>query len=380
MRFGGLDVARILGIRLRLDWSWFAVLLLLTWTFATFDFPLREPGFLPIVYWGLGFAAALLLFASVLVHELAHALTARGRGIPVERITLFIFGGVAEMRMEAKRPIDEFVLTIVGPLTSLAMAGLFWGLGRGAIAAGADGAALLATTLARLNLILAIFNMVPAFPLDGGRVLRSVLWQLTGNLTRATRWAAGVGRLFGWLLIGWGAWMFLFMGARLAGAWAAFLGWFLAGAATAAVRRHRAHDVHESLASYSVSAAMAAGQGAVPAGATVAELIRDSLLARPGDARLVVRDGTPIGAVTLTAAAAVPEAERTDVPVFEIMTPLGKLPRFDARDSLARAAASLSGDRDRPALVTTPDGTLGVLTMSDVERWIDRWETLDGQE
>jgi Zn-dependent protease len=380
MRLGGLDVARILGIRLRLDWSWFAVLLLLTWTFATFDFPLRAPGFLPTVYWGLGLAAALLLFVSVLVHELAHAVTARGRGIPVERITLFIFGGVAEMRMEAKRPIDEFVLTIVGPLTSLAMAGVFWGLGRGAIAAGADGAALLASTLARLNLILAIFNMVPAFPLDGGRVLRSVLWQLTGNLTRATRWAAGVGRLFGWLLIGWGAWMFLFMGARLAGAWAAFLGWFLAGAATAAVRRHRAHDVHESLASYSVSAAMAAGQGAVPAGATVAELIRDSLLARPGDARLVVRDGTPIGAVTLMAAAAVPAAERTDVPVFEIMTPLGNLPRFDARDSLARAAASLSGDRDRPALVTTPDGTLGVLTMSDVERWIDRLETLDGQE
>jgi Zn-dependent protease len=380
MRLGGLDVARILGIRLRLDWSWFAVLLLLTWTFATFDFPLRAPGFLPTVYWGLGLAAALLLFVSVLVHELAHAVTARGRGIPVERITLFIFGGVAEMRMEAKRPIDEFVLTIVGPLTSLAMAGLFWGLGRGAIAAGADGAALLATTLARLNLILAIFNMVPAFPLDGGRVLRSVLWQLTGDLTRATRWAAGVGRLFGWLLIGWGAWMFLFMGARLAGAWAAFLGWFLAGAATAAVRRHRAHDVHESLASYSVSAAMAAAQGAVPAGATVAELIRHSLLTRPGDARLVVRDGAPIGAVTLTAAAAVPEAERADVPVFEIMTPLGNLPRFDARDSLARAAASLSSDRDRPAVVTTPDGTLGVLTMSDVERWIDRWEALHGQE
>lgn len=378
MRLGGIDVARIFGIRLRLDWSWFAVLLLLTWTFATFDFPLREPGFLPAVYWGLGFAAALLLFVSVLVHELAHAVTARGRGIPVERITLFIFGGVAEMRMEAKRPIDEFVLTIVGPLTSLAMAGLFWGLGRGATAGGAEAAALLATTLARLNLILAIFNMVPAFPLDGGRVLRSVLWQITGNLTRATRWAAGVGRLFGWLLIGWGAWMFLFMGARLAGAWAAFLGWFLAGAATAAVRRHRVQDIHESLTAYPVSAAVAAGQGAVPAGATVAELIRGSLLARPGDARLVVRDGRPIGAVTLAAAASVPEAERAEVPVFEIMTPLEELPRFDAGHSLAEAASALSRDRGRPALVAAPDGTLGVLTMSDVDRWIERWETLDG--
>jgi Zn-dependent protease len=378
VRFGGLDVARIFGIRLRLDWSWFVVLLLLTWTFATFDFPLRAPGFPATVYWGLGFAAALLLFFSVLVHELAHAVTARRRGIPVERITLFIFGGVAEMRMEAKRPIDEFVLTIVGPLTSLAMAGLFWGLGRGAIAAGADGAALLATTLARLNLILAIFNMVPAFPLDGGRVLRSVLWQLTGNLTRATRWAAGVGRLFGWLLIAWGAWMFLVMGARLAGAWAAFLGWFLAGAAASAVQRRRMHGVRESLSGYPVSAVLAGGQEPVSAAASVEALIRESLLARPGDARLVVSGGRPVGAVTLAAAAAVPEHERIEKPVFEIMTPLSELPRFRADHPLAAAAAALSRDRQRPALVGAPDGTLGVLTMSDVDRWIERWETLDG--
>lgn len=378
MRLGGLDVARVFGIRLRLDWSWFAVLLLLTWTFATFDFPLRTPGFRPAVYWGLGFAAALLLFASVLVHELAHALTARRRGIPVERITLFIFGGVAEMRMEARRPIDEFVLTIVGPLTSLAMAGLFWGLGRGATAGGREEAALLATTLARLNLILAIFNMVPAFPLDGGRVLRSALWQLTGDLGRATRWAAGVGRLFGWLLIGWGAWMYLFLGARLAGMWAAFLGWFLAGAAAAAVRHQRARDVRASMTAYPASAALADGQAAVPAATTVLELIRGSLLARPGDARLVVREGRPIGAVTLAAAATVPEPERGAVPVFEIMTPLEELPHFDARHSLADVASLLSRQRDRPALVSAPDGTLAVLTMSDVEHWIERRETLDG--
>jgi hypothetical protein len=220
--------------------------------------------------------------------------------------------------------------------------------------------------------------MVPAFPLDGGRILRSVLWQLTGNLRRATRWAAGVGRLFGWLLIGWGAWMFLFMGARLAGAWAAFLGWFLAGAATSAVRRHRVHGMRESLSGYPVSAALASGQRAVSAAASVEELIRESLLVRPGDARLVVRNGRPVGAVTLAAAAAVPEEERPEVPVFEIMTPLAELPRFRADHSLAEAAVSLSRRRERPVLVGAPDGTLGVLTMSDVDRWIERWETLDG--
>lgn len=237
MRLGGIDVARIFGIRLRLDWSWFIVLVLLTWTFATFDFPYRAPGLATGLYWLLGFSAAVLLFVSVLVHELAHATAAQRRGIPVDGITLFIFGGVAEMRMEARRPIDEFVLTIVGPLASLALAGAFWALALLGAGVAGEPLQLLLMTLARLNLILAVFNMIPAFPLDGGRILRSVLWQLTGSLTKATRWAAGAGRLFGWLLIGWGAWMFVVPGARLAGSWAMFLGWFLAGAAAGASRR-----------------------------------------------------------------------------------------------------------------------------------------------
>lgn len=378
MRLGGFEVARILGIRLRLDWSWFAVLLLLTWTFATFDFPFRAPGLVPEVYWMLGLVAALLLFASVLIHELAHALTARRRGIPVERITLFIFGGVAEMRMEARRPIDEFVLTIVGPLASLALAAGFWGIGRGAMAAGGEATALLSMTLARLNLILAVFNMVPAFPLDGGRVLRSILWQLTGSLTSATRWAAGVGRVFGWLLVAWGAWLFMAAGARLAGAWAVFLGWFLARAAAGAVRDNRLRRVRSSLDSYPVTAALGPPHAPVPASATVAELIRESLLVRPGDARLVVRNGAPIGAVTLEDAASVADARRSEVRVLEIMTPLEEMPRLDRDLSLAAAADVLSSSEGHRGMVQTPDGALELLTLSDVERWIDRLETLDG--
>lgn len=378
MRFGGIEVARILGIRLRLDWSWFVVLLLLTWTFATFDFPLRAPGLEVSAYWLLGFSAALLLFVSVLIHELAHAVTARGRGIPVERITLFIFGGVAEMRMEARRPIDEFVLTIVGPLASLALAGAFWGLGRGAAVAGADTLAMLSTTLGHLNLILAVFNMVPAFPLDGGRVLRSILWKLTGSFSRATRWAAGVGRLFGWILVGWGAWLFVGPGARLAGAWAVFLGWFLARAATGAVERIRLRDIHASLAAYPVSAALVPGNVPVAESSTIEELIRDSLLAHAGDARLVARNGTPVGAVLLDDAAAVSEGRRPEVRVLEIMRKLDELPRFEPDLALAEAVEELQESPGRAALVGTGDGIVGVLTMSDLERWVERLEALDG--
>jgi Zn-dependent protease len=378
MRFGGIEVARILGIRLRLDWSWFAVLLLLTWTFATFDFPLRAPGMAVLAYWLLGFSAALLLFVSVLIHELAHSVTARGRGIPVERITLFIFGGVAEMRMEARRPIDEFVLTIVGPLASLALAGVFWGLGRGASAVGSETLAMLSTTLASLNLILAVFNMVPAFPLDGGRVLRSVLWKLTGSLTRATRWAAGVGRAFGWVLVGWGAWMFVVPGARLAGAWAVFLGWFLARAAGGAVEQSRLRDIQASLTLYPVSAALGPRKRPVAEGSTIAELIRDSLLVHSGDARLVARNGTPIGAVFLDDAASVPDGRRPEVRVLEIMRSLDEFPRFDADLPLAEAAEALHRTGGRAAIVGTPDDVLGVLTTADLERWVERLRALDG--
>ncbi|MGI9038340.1 MAG: site-2 protease family protein [Gemmatimonadota bacterium] len=378
MRLGGIDVARIFGIRLRLDWSWFAVLGLLTWTFATFDFPFRAPDLAAATYWGLGFSSALLLFVSVLIHELAHALAARRRGIPVDRITLFIFGGVAEMRMEARRPVDEFALTVVGPLASLGLAGVFWLLGRAALGAGLESALLLTGTLARLNLILAVFNMVPAFPLDGGRILRSVLWQLSGDLTRATRWATRIGRMFGWLLIVAGAWMFVAYEARLAGAWAVFLGWFLAGAAASAERQNRLRSVRSSLAATPVSAIVDPAEGPVSAAISVSDLLRESPNAVPGHARLVERDGLLVGAVTLDDAAAVPSARRAEVPVFDVMTPLEHLPRLDGDTPLPDAAELLRVHLDRPGIVATSGEPMGAVTMSDLHYWIQRREKMDG--
>lgn len=378
MRLGGIDVARIFGIQLRLDWSWFAVLVLLTWTFATFDFPFRAPDLAAPTYWVLGFSSALLLFVSVLVHELAHAIAARRRGIPVDRITLFIFGGVAEMRMEARRPIDEFALTIVGPLASLGLAAVFWLLGRAAVGGGVESAFLLTDTLARLNLILAVFNMVPAFPLDGGRILRSVFWQLTGDLARATRWATRIGRLFGWLLIVAGAWMFVAYEARLAGAWAVFLGWFLAGAAASAERQNRLRSVRSSLASTPVSAVVDPDEAPVSAAVSVADLLRESLNAIPGHARLVERDGLLVGAVTLDDAAAVPSARRARVPVFEVMTPLDRLPRLEGDTPLPDAVELLRVNLDRPGIVATAGGSVGAVSMSDLHHWIERRGNTDG--
>ncbi len=373
---GGIEIGRLFGIRLRLDWSWFAVVVLLTWTFASFDFPLRVPGLEGPTYWLLGLAAALLLFVSVLIHELAHALVAQARGVPVERITLFIFGGVAEMRMEAKRPIDEFVLTIVGPLASLALAGLFWAGAVGATAAGSDATLLVAATLAQLNLILAVFNMVPAFPLDGGRVLRSVLWRLTGDLTKATSWAAGVGRLFGWTLMGLGVWQFL-VGHTLAGLWAAFLGWFLAGAAASALRQNRLRALRTSLEEFGVSVVLGQPVAPVDAAASVTDFVGHALRSA-GDAFLVERNGELVGAVTVESAGEVPHDRRDVVPVFEVMMPLTELPRLAADTPLPQAAEMLRLRGDLPGLVEFEDQPPRTILLSDILRWIDRLQVLGG--
>jgi len=373
---GGVEAGRLFGIKLRLDWSWFAVLVLLSWTFATFDFPFRLPGMEAPVYWLLGLSAALLLFMSVLIHELAHALVAQTRGIPVERITLFIFGGVAEMRMEAQRPMDEFVLTIVGPLSSLALAGLFQAGALGAAAAGFDTIQLLAITLAQLNLILAVFNMVPAFPLDGGRVLRSILWKLTGNLTKATSWAAGVGRLFAWALMGLGVWQFL-AGRTLAGLWAVFLGWFLAGAATSAVRHNRLRALRTSLEDFQVSVVLGELAPTVSASMSVEEFAAHALRSKD-NVFLVERDGRVVGAVTVESASETSYNRRDAVPVFEVMTPIAELPRLAGDTPIGQAAEMLRLLGDRPALVEMDGQPPRPIRLTDVLRWIDRFEVLGG--
>jgi len=174
MMLGSFGLGKWFGFRVRIDVSWFIVFALVTWTFAVWELPVKLPGLEARFYLFLGVIGALLLFLSVLLHELAHSVVARSRGIAVHGITLFIFGGVAEMSMEARTPADEFALTVAGPLASLTLAALFgllsragWSLGIGAVGA-------LAGTLAFLNLVLAVFNMIPAFPLDGGRELTSL--------------------------------------------------------------------------------------------------------------------------------------------------------------------------------------------------------------
>jgi Zn-dependent protease len=244
----GLRIGQLFGITIYVDWSWLLIFLLVTWNLAT-GFAQVHPNWGPGLSWSVAIVAALLFFASVLAHELAHSIVARAQGIPVRNITLFLFGGVSNIQQEPRSPRDEFLMAIVGPITSIVMgvicllvAGAFVRLpadaavNLGSVLAVLDPLTTLLLWLGQINILLGIFNLLPAFPLDGGRVLRAALWALTGSFRTATRWAAGVSQLIAWLMIGAGIAMVFgvevpFFGSGfVSGLWLAFIGWFLSSA------------------------------------------------------------------------------------------------------------------------------------------------------
>jgi len=368
MRLGGFGAGRLLGFRIRIDYSWFVVLVLVTWTFSSWQFPEDLPGLPRIAYLGMGFSGALFLFLSVLLHELAHSVVARSRGIEVEGITLFIFGGVAEMRKEPERALDEFLLTIVGPLSSLALAGIFMGLARVFAVLGLAPAEVVAGTLATLNLVLAIFNMVPAFPLDGGRVLRSVLWRLTGDPYRATRWATWVGRGFGWLLIAYGVFLVV-NGVQFAGVWGIFLGWFLSSAATSAAEQN---ELKQALQGVTVARVISGPAVFVPGDLTGEDLVDRYFLRYPATAFPVVRERSLVGVVAVGDVSRLSLDERATTRLFDLMVPIEKVPVVEADRSLVELALAVrAGNHDR--LIVVRDGeVLGAVTSDDIANWLSR--------
>ena len=226
------------GIPVRINSSWFVVVVFVAWSLASGYFPFRCPGFSAPMYWGMGIVAALLLFLCVLLHELGHSLVAQRFGIKVLGMTLFLFGGVAQIASDPTRPAVELLVALAGPLVSGAIAGACM-LAGSAIPVD-NRASLIAVAilryLAMINFGLILFNLLPGFPLDGGRILRAALWGGTGSLRTATRISSAIGSALGLGLIGLGAWSML-RGAGLHGLWYVFLGLFLRDAALASFRR-----------------------------------------------------------------------------------------------------------------------------------------------
>lgn len=229
---GSIRLGKIAGIEIFVHVSWFIVVVLLTWSLATGWFPTLYPGWSPFTYWGVGLLATLLLFVSVLLHELAHSLVARARGLPVKNITLLIFGGISNIGQEPTSPGEEFQMSFVGPLMSLLIGGLtyllFLAIGRGTSPLSA-----ILGYLALTNVLLGLFNLLPAFPLNGGRVFRSIIWKMSGNLRTATHVAAVLGQCIAYLLIIAGFWLII-GGNIFNGIWFGLIGWFLLSGAHSA--------------------------------------------------------------------------------------------------------------------------------------------------
>lgn len=375
--FGGFGIGRWFGFEIRIDYSWFLVFFLVVWTFSASEFPRQMPGASQTVYYAAGTAAALLLFLSVLLHELSHASVARTRGVEVESITLFIFGGVAQMGMDARTAADEFLLTAAGPLCSLLLGATFWGLGQAGQAVGAPDAALLVTnTLAVVNVALAVFNMIPGFPLDGGRIFRSAVWWITGDATRATRWATRGGQLFGWLLIGVGL-LSLWEGYTLNGMWAVFIGWFLSSAAASSWRQFRARQM---LSGVQARRVMAPDPVALQGETSVEEAVRSYFLVRPYGAYPVVVSGRVAGLVGLDEAAEVERERRPHVPVAEIMKPVDEVPTIAPDASLDEVLQRIQSAETDRALVVEHGHLLGVITLGEIGSWLERARKLGVEE
>lgn len=378
----GFRVARLFGINIYIDWSWSFIFLLVTWNLAAAVFPQLHPD------WGLGLnlavsvAASVLFFASVLAHEMAHSLMANARGLPVRRITLFIFGGVSNIEREPPSASTEFLVTVVGPLTSILLGVIFTFLGAASIPAGVpltqalsqlDPLSTLLLWLGPINILLGIFNLIPGFPLDGGRILRSILWKISGDLRRATRWATMVGQGVAWLFIITGISMVFgiqipILGTGLiAGLWLAFIGWFLNNAASQSYQQVVVQDLLEGV---SVSRLMRSNAPTVDPGVPVSRLVYDYIMGTDERAFPVIEGERLVGLVCLEDVRKIPREEWNQTLVNQVMTPADQLdivsPREDATDALAKLAR-----RDVRQVPVVQNGELvGMLRRRDIMRWL----------
>lgn len=360
-----LRLGTIAGIEIRLDYSWFIVFALVTWSLGGHYFPMQHPGWPERTYWALGIVTALLFFASVLAHELAHSFVARAYGTPVRSITLFIFGGAAEISEEPKRAREEFAMALVGPATSFGIALLF-GLLRLIVGAKSQPLAALATWLGGINAMLGIFNLIPGFPLDGGRVLRSILWGITGSLRKATKAASGVGRLVAFLFIFWGIWM-IFGGNWVNGLWIAFIGWFLENAATASAREVAFRELLEG---HTASEVMTADCPYVSPDVSVDELVHEYILPTSRRCFPVVEDGHVQGIVTLHHVKEVPRERWTSTTVGKAMTPFDQLQKVNPDEGLYDALRRMATE-DVNQLPVVDDGQfLGMVSRDTVLTFI----------
>ncbi len=369
---GSYKLFKIAGIEIRIHFTWLFIFVFFTWTLAQSYFPAGYPGWATGTYWLIGAVTSLLLFASVLVHEFAHSLVARAKGLPVGSITLFILGGVSNLEEEPKKPWTEFIMAIAGPATSLLLALIFWliTLAPG-LAKSTNPAAAIVVFLAYINLVLGIFNLLPGFPMDGGRVLRSIIWGSTKNLGKATNIAATVGQVFGWLLIGYGVY-YIIAGVIVNGIWAALLGWFLISAAGSS---RRDVSLRERLERVKVRNLMNMASPAISPETTVQDMVTGIFAKRHDRAVPVCRDNQLIGIATITDVKKVPQEKWAETPVKDIMSG-GSLQTVTPDDDLYTAMKLIAKNEINQVIIKDGSRCAGMLTRADILRYFQMSQEL----
>jgi Zn-dependent protease len=355
-----IPLGRILGIPIGLDYSWFVVFALLTWMLAGSYYPAEFKDWPPLLYWLVGAVTAIMLFVSVLLHELGHSVVALRYNIPVRSITLFLFGGVAQIGAEPPNAFVEFLVAIAGPLVSLVLVVLFSTVQP--LVAGMEPLLGLAKYLAYINLALVLFNLIPGYPLDGGRVFRAIVWAITGNMRRATLIAANVGRLFAFLFIFVGVWQ-MFSGNFGGGLWIAFIGWFLDNAASTQVQQVMSQGL---LAGHKVSQAMSTHCPVVSADLTLQKLVDEHILGSGQRCLLVNRGNHTVGLMTLHRIMEVPRREWAATSTAQVMLPLEQLQRIDPDTELWAALQKMDRDGVNQLPVTRDHHVIGMLRREDV--------------
>ena len=363
-------LGRIGGIEIGIHYTWLFAFALVSWSLAAGFFPSNFPGWATSTYWIVGVITALALFASVLVHELSHSFVALARGRGVHSITLFIFGGVSNLTSEAENPKDEFLISVVGPLTSFAIAAACWVLLQVLPLGGSPLEAIL-DYLAAINVMLGVFNLVPGFPLDGGRVLRSLIWAATGSLRRATEIASYVGQGVGFLLIFAGVSQVL-GGNFLGGLWIGFIGWFLNSAAESTRQQQ---VLQEGLRGARVADVMNPQPPIASPAMSVHEFVFDHVIRQGQRALLVVDGGRLVGLVSITDARKIPQESWATTAVGTIMTPT-PLKTTSPNADVAGALQLMVEESLNQVPVIQDDRLVGLLNRADIMRFLQMRDEL----
>ncbi|WP_345072025.1 site-2 protease family protein [Phytohabitans flavus] len=361
-------LGRIAGVPVGVNWSVLVIFVLIAGGLSIVNLPRGYPGYAGWAYALAGILAAVIFFLGLLAHEVSHAIVAQRNGLQVQQITLWLFGGVAEIRGEARDPGAEVRIAGIGPLVSLII-GVVFGVAAAIVAAVSHRGLFFGALawLAAINLALAVFNVLPAAPLDGGRLLRAALWKWRGDRVWAAIASARAGRVLGAALIAVGLWQFL-TGNGIGGLWLALIGWFLWGAAGAEERQTRAT---QALAGVHVGDVMTAQPSTVSPDASVAEFVDHDLMQHRHTAFPLTDAGRPVGLVTLDRVRQVPFERRQNTKLRDIACPADQLTLTTPQEELTELLPRLNGCSDGRALVVADHQLVGIVSPSDVSRAVE---------